>query len=329
MEPRIQYAKTSDGVSIAFATMGKGALPLVTLTSFLPNLELGLRIPGMRSAYERLSRNRMVVEYDGRGRGLSELNVSSFTLDELVLDLAAVVDHLKIERFALIAVLNAGTPAITYAVAHPERVSHLVLWNSYARGADYWEQPRQRAFRAMREADWQTFSEVFSSLFFGGREFASQIRDSATPEVYKAFMDATRGFDVTDLLPRVRCPTLVLYSAPEMAITDLDMSKALAARIPGARLAVIEGEPGAASEVVAEFLSGEGGAPQARLASPTRLQTILFTDIEGSTAMTQRLGDAKAREVMREHERITRECLRTHGGSEVKTMGDGFMASFG
>jgi len=330
MEPRIQYAKTSDGVSIAFATMGKGALPLVTLTSFLPNLELGLRIPGMRSAYERLSRNRMVVEYDGRGRGLSERNVSSFTLDELVLDLAAVVDHLKIETFALIALLNAGPPAITYAVAHPERVSRLVLWNSYAQGADYWEQPRQKAFRAMREADWQTYSETLSSLFFGGREFADQIREGATPEVYKAFMDATRGFDVTDLLPQVRCPTLVLH-APVMAMAYLDISKALATRIPGARLAVVEGNFGAVAEAVDEFLSEEpeeaatGAAPQVL----SGLVTILFTDVEGSTAMTQRLGDTKARELLREHERITRECLRAHGGSEVKTMGDGFMASFG
>ncbi|MDP2676046.1 MAG: adenylate/guanylate cyclase domain-containing protein [Dehalococcoidia bacterium] len=78
-----------------------------------------------------------------------------------------------------------------------------------------------------------------------------------------------------------------------------------------------------------QFLGiGEAAAGTAA-PTPSGLVTILFTDIEGSTAMTQRLGDAKAREVMREHERITRECLRAHGGSEVKTMGDGFMASFG
>src|SRR3989304_5405506 len=109
MEPRIQYATTSDGVSIAFATMGEGALPAVWVPSL--HSSLGWRIPRMRSGYERLSQDRLLVEYDGRGRGLSERNVSSFTLDELVLDLAAVVDHLKLERFALIAILNAGPPA--------------------------------------------------------------------------------------------------------------------------------------------------------------------------------------------------------------------------
>src|SRR3990170_5982210 len=303
MEPRIQYANPPDGVSIAFATMGEGALPAVTLPSFLPNLQLGWRIPGIRDAYQRLAKGRLVVDYDGRGRGLSERNVTTFTLDSFVLDLSAVVDHLKLEKFALVALLNAGPPAVAYAVAHPERVARLVLWNSYASGADYWEQPRQKAFRAMREADWQTFSETMARLA-GNADLAAPIRESATPDVYRAFMDATRGFDVTDLLPQVRCPTLVIH-APVMAMAYLDISKALATRIPGARLAVVEGNFGAVAEAVDEFLSEEpeeaatGAAPQVL----SGLVTILFTDIEGSTAMTQRLGDAKAREVLREHER--------------------------
>jgi pimeloyl-ACP methyl ester carboxylesterase len=329
MEPRTQYAKTADGVSIAFWTLGEGALPVVSLPSLLPALRVGWRIPDVRGAWERWAQDRMVVLYDGRGRGLSARNVTTFTLDALVLDLAAVVDHLELERFALSASLNAGPPAIAYAVAHPERVSRLVLWNSYARGADFWDAPRQRAFSAMREADWQTYSETLASLFFGGAEFAPLIRESATPGLYKAFIDATRRFDVTHLVPQVRCPTLVLH-APASAILDLDASSALASRMPDARLAVVEGDLGAVAAAIDEFLGeGEEAAPERQPASPFGLQTILFTDIEGSTAMTQRLGDAKAREVLREHERIVRECLREHGGSEVKTMGDGFMASFG
>jgi len=325
MEPRIQYAKTSDGVNIAFWTMGKGALPLVGLPYHLSDLRVASRIPEMRRALERMAQNRMLVHYDGRGRGLSERNVTAFNLDALVLDLAAVVDHLKLERFALLALLDGGPPAIAYAVAHPERVPRLVLWGSYARGADYWEQPQQKAFRAMREADWHTFSEAVARLV-GEAELAPQIREGTSPEVYKAFMDATRAFDVTRLLQQVRCPTLVLY-AP--AMTTRDISSALASHIPGARLVVVEGGLDAVAEAIDEFLSEESDAPERQPASPAGLQTILFTDIEGSTAMTQRLGDAKAREVLREHERITREALKSHGGAEVKTMGDGFMASFG
>ncbi|MDP2954814.1 MAG: alpha/beta fold hydrolase, partial [Longimicrobiales bacterium] len=331
MEPPIQYAKTSDGVSIAFATLGQGTPPLVVMRGFLFDLRLEWQIPGLRRLYERWAEKRMVVRYDGRGFGLSERNITTLSLDTFVLDLAAVVDHLKLQRFALSAISSAGPPAIAYAVAHPERVSRLVLWNAYAKGADFWEAPRWKAYRAMREADWQTYTETMSRLFLGSADVAALIREGTTPEqeVHKAFMDATRGFDVTHLVPQVCCPTLILHVSA-MALTSLETSRALASRIPGARLA-IEGEMEAGAAAIDEFLSEgqEGDAPERQPAAPAGLQTILFTDVEGSTALTQRLGDAKARELLREHERIVRECLRDHSGSEVKTMGDGFMASFG
>src|SRR3972149_3833756 len=137
MEPRIQYATTSDGVSIAFATLGQGTPPLVGMPLFvLANLQIEAQIPILRSANEHLAEKRMLVRYDARGFGLSERDVTPFSLDAFGLDLASVVDHLKLVRFGLFARLSAGPPAIAYAVAHPERVSRLVLWSSYASGAD-------------------------------------------------------------------------------------------------------------------------------------------------------------------------------------------------
>src|SRR3989304_3534436 len=98
MEPRIQYAKTADGVSIAFATLGQGARSLVFMPiSSLDSWRLGWQIPEMRRGYERLAKKRMLVRYDRRGFGLSERNITAFSLDTLVLDLAAVVDHLKLQ----------------------------------------------------------------------------------------------------------------------------------------------------------------------------------------------------------------------------------------
>jgi class 3 adenylate cyclase len=335
MEPRIQYAKTSDGVSIAFTTLGRGEPPLVvTPANPLFGLQLEWQVPGLRRLNERLAGKRMVVRYDSRGCGLSERNATSFTLDDLSQDLEAVVDHLRLEKFSLLAELHLGPPAVAYAIAHPERISHLVLWNSYARGADYWAVPQNRAYLAMRQAgEWQIYTEAISRLFFGTPEFGALIRESTTPELYGSFIDATVGFDVNRLLPEVRCPTLVLHT-PAMALTTLDISRALASHIPGARLVVVEGglEGGsdAMAEAIDEFLDeGEEAAVGVEPSEPGGFRTILFTDIEGSTALTQRLGDAKAREVLREHERIVREALAAHGGSEVKTMGDGFMASFG
>ncbi len=136
------------------------------------------------------------------------------------------------------------------------------------------------------------------------------------------------------MLSDVRCSALVLHRR-EMRLLSADVATGLASRIPDARLVMQEGEApapylGDLAQAIDEFLGeGEQTAAPVEPSPAAGLVTILFTDIEGSTAMTQRLGDAKAREVLREHERIVREALKAHGGSEVKTMGDGFMASFG
>jgi class 3 adenylate cyclase len=137
--------------------------------------------------------------------------------------------------------------------------------------------------------------------------------------------------DVTHLLPEISAPTLVLQH-PE---SHVDCSQLITSEIPHAELVRLAPGPLApwehaeAMRLIDEFL-GIGSTPEPLdRRSAAGFQTILFTDVEGSTALTDRLGDAAAREMMREHERITREALKAHGGSEVKTMGDGFMASFG
>ena len=163
------------------------------------------------------------------------------------------------------------------------------------------------------------------------RRLAEFVRESVTQESARRDYAAVREFDATEALPLVQAPTLVLQRK-QLRWPDLSIARSLAAAIPRAELVVLEGGYGWTGEqgveAVLDFLDGRA-APAAPPAEPGAFRTILFTDIEGSTAMTQRLGDAKAREVLREHERIVREALKAHGGSEVKTMGDGFMASFG
>jgi adenylate cyclase len=162
------------------------------------------------------------------------------------------------------------------------------------------------------------------------------MRESTTPEAAQAAFDATLDFDVSLLLPEIKCPTLVMHRR-EYRLVPVDIASRLASRIPNARLAVLEGASAApwlgdtegVLAVIDEFLGeGEEAAATPQPQEPGAFRTVLFTDIEGSTALTQRLGDVTARDVLREHERITREALKAHGGTEVKTMGDGFMASF-
>ncbi len=342
MEPRIQYAQTADGVNIAFWTLGEG-VPFVHLPWFrMSHIQLEWQIPEYRRWYEGLAERLRLVRYDGRGIGLSDRDVSDYSLDALVLDLEAVVDRLGLESFALAGFLHTGPVAIAYAVRHPERVSHLVLWCTYARGADYARSSQIQATRGFMGTDWELYTETLAHVRLGwsegarARQFAAMMRESITPEALQAHIDAFRELDITPLLAQVRPPTLVLHRR-HVSWLEVDVARRLAADIPNARLALLEGSSGApylgdvdaVLRAVYEFL-GEG-EPSVVAAQPSEagaLRTVLFTDVEGSTALTQRLGDAGAREVLREHERMVREALRSHGGSEVKTMGDGFMASF-
>ncbi len=340
MEPHIQYAKTKDGVSIAFSTFGEG-MPFVQMPFPFSHLQLNWEIPEFRSWDERLVKKWQLVRYDARGTGLSDRDVTDFSLDAGVRDLEAVVGRLRLERFDLFAPVLSGLAGIAYAAHHPERVSHLILWNSYARSVDLTGGPQAQALLQLANADWEMFTETFAHVAFGwsvGEEAhraAAVIRESVTQEWVQAFM-AAPDIDVTELLPQVRSPTLVLQRR-QIPIFSVDIARGLASRIPDARLALLEGtspalylgDTDAVFKAIDEFLGeGEEVAAGAEPTTVGTVHTILFTDVEGSTALTQRMGDARARELLRECERIVREALKSHSGSEVKTMGDGFMASF-
>jgi class 3 adenylate cyclase len=162
------------------------------------------------------------------------------------------------------------------------------------------------------------------------------MRESVTPEFMRVTATAWAEVDVTDLLTRVQAPTLVVHD-PQYPMLDVAVAKVLASQIPDARLVLLEGYAEALalgnieaiSVAIDEFLAGsENVASAPEGLSSDIVHTILFTDVEGSTSMTERLGDEKARDLLRQHERITREALTAHSGSEIKTMGDGFMISF-
>jgi class 3 adenylate cyclase len=146
-------------------------------------------------------------------------------------------------------------------------------------------------------------------------------------------MEALAGYEVTDLLPKVRVPTLVLHRRDDTAV-DVAQGRDIAAAIADATFVALEGrvhlpywgDTDALLEAIDDFLGKEQPPPAT---GESAVRALLFTDLVGHTEMMSRLGDHRGRDVLREHERITREVLSAHGGTEVKTMGDGFMASFG
>ncbi|MEX1158788.1 MAG: adenylate/guanylate cyclase domain-containing protein, partial [Thermomicrobiales bacterium] len=165
--------------------------------------------------------------------------------------------------------------------------------------------------------------------------FAAFYREAADPAVILRAMPAVYASDATEYLARVQCPTLVMHRRALPAVST-DVATQIASGIPGARLLLFDGTSplpfmGELVPVVAairEFLGDEAAAPARSASASEASVTILFTDMEGSTALTQRLGDASAQEVLRTHNRIVRAALSAHGGSEVKHTGDGLMVSF-
>jgi class 3 adenylate cyclase len=352
MEPRIQYAQTKDGVSIAYATVGQGP-PLVRVLGWFTHLEYERQMPDWERSMlgGLLAGNHLWVRYDGRGMGLSDRDVEDFSLDAKVKDLEAVINALQLERCAILGISEGGPTAIAYAVRHPDTVSHLILYGSFG-GSIFpdTEEGRQRAATMLNMvrlgwgSDLPAHRQFFTGTFIPDadgdtiRWFNEQQRVSASADNVRKLLEALLRSDVTSLLPEINTPTLVIHRRNEAAV-PFDRGRELASLIPGAQFLPLEGrnhlilpdepESEAFRKAIEEFLrEGEAEPETGKELPPSGLVTILFTDVEGSTALTQRLGDAKARELLREHERIVREALKAHGGSEVKTMGDGFMTSF-
>ncbi len=344
MEPRIQYAKTSDDVNIAYWTLGEGP-PLVHMQLAASNIQLEWQIPECRRWYERLAQNRLLVRHDPRGMGLSDRDIPDIldmSLEGALLDLEAVVDRLGLDKFALLGPMHSGPPAIAYAARHPERVSHLLLWCTYVRTSEWMRQPKVVASRSLLDKDWQFYTETLARVVLGwsegepARRFAELIRESVTPEYLQSAFRAIDGWDVSGLLPQVRSPTLVLHRRQNTL--GVDVARRLVSGISNARLALLEGDSGApylgdteaVLRAIDEFLIEDEPPREPAPDVPSGTAVILFADIVDSTGLTERLGDAAFREKARELDSSLRSFIRDNGGTPVegKLVGDGLMAVF-
>jgi len=338
-QPQIRYTKTSDGANIAYFAIGRG--PTLVYMPPMPwtHVELEWQVDDLRRGAEAVAHAGRYVRYDGRGFGLSDRSAHDFSLDAMVRDLEAVVDAIEPGSVALMATQWMAMPALQYASQRPDRVSALVLWLGVARGQDLGG--RLPALMDLARNDWEAYKELVShSLGFEKTSAHQAMRrvadEAATKDAFLEFIDAARRWEVSALLPAIQTPTLVL-GRREFRDVPIEAIRDLAASLPNAELVTLEGSAMAATTpdvaaAIAVFFGriARAGAPEPASTAPSfaGFRTILFTDLVGHTEMMRRLGDEKGREVLREHERITRDLLKEHGGAEVKTMGDGFMASF-
>jgi class 3 adenylate cyclase len=292
---------------------------------------------------DRLAEEWTLVEFDARGVGLSASEDVDHSLDACVADIEAVADATGLDRFAIFAQFLTGPMAIAYAARHPERVSHLILWCSFAKSNDYRVSPQALAARAVgTDSDWRTLSEALWGPAFGRSQrdlfhrFVDVVVSHVTRKEHESGSRISYADDVTGLLPSVETETLVIHR--EESLVPSAFGRPVAATLPNARLLAIDGDSvipflGNGDLVLGTIRDFIGPAAPAEAeptgqVAPSDFRSILFTDVEASTALTDRFGDAKARDLLREHERLTRDALAAHGGTEIKTMGDGFMASF-
>jgi class 3 adenylate cyclase len=342
MELRMQYATASDGVRIAYGTAGRG--PWLIRVPSVPFAHAQLEWQSGSNFFDQLAANWTVVQFDPRGTGLSDRDVQDLSLEARIRDLEAVVDRVGAETFALHGIGWAGPVVVTYGIAHPERVTHLILDDAQVRIEDFMNIPQIRALDQLT-GDWDSFLEFLVFAMYGkGRDESGPeiefLRAAATADDARRIFAHARGDDVTDLLPKITQPTLIVQHAGLRQ--NVDGAREMAVRIPNARLVMLGGgvqdDTGRIVAEIADLLGTEAAPVPHRHddehdhdhehADRGGVRTILFTDVVEHTAMMRRLGDEKGRDVLREHEQITRDILRAHSGAEVKSMGDGFMASF-
>lgn len=335
-EPSYRFIAASDGTRLAYCAHGDGP-PLLFVRGWVSHLELMWGDRDYRTYWAALARKLRVYRFDARGNGLSDRDPEHLDLDSLLLDVEAVADAAGLDRFVLYGASFGGVIATAYAALHPERVSHLVVCGGYARGADLFPDGSQDDFlatlRKVPAAGGLLLSRA-TSPEPDDRAFAraDRVWRSVTPETAARLYGVGFAMDITELAPRVTCPTLVMHRRSARVMT-VDLGRQLAALIPGAEFVSFEGKAhnpwegdqdqtlGAIGRFLGLDLVSQKGEEDLPL-------TVLFTDMEGSTLLTQRLGDAAAQEILRRHNGVVRQAVARHGGEEIKHTGDGIMASF-
>jgi len=334
MEPRIQYAKTSDGVNIAFATAGDGP-PLVVMQA-LGFAHAELVWEAFANIMQPLASNFRTVWYDARGTGLSDRDAIDFSIEAMVRDFEAVVAGIGFDSFVLAAWTSAAPVAVTYATEHPESVSRLILCDGWARFSDYSQTPAYQAFVQLRDTDWKILTEATLEALWAvedpayGRRFAEFLRACVEPEAFRAAFDAQPGYDVTALLPKIIAATLVVHNKNNPWFPTA-VGQRIAADIPNARLVLIDDITySPVPKLIEEFVLAEHGREQPPATLPSGTAIVLFVDIVDSTVLTERLGDAAFREKARAVAAALRSIIAEHGGRTIEgpTLGDGVLATF-
>jgi class 3 adenylate cyclase/pimeloyl-ACP methyl ester carboxylesterase len=344
MVPTTRYVRSGEA-TIAYQVAGEGPLDLLFLPGWISQIEQLWEASALRRFLERLAVFSRLILFDRRGSGLSDSAGEPYTLEQEARDALAVLDAAGSERAALLTYGLGGPAGVLLAAERPERVGALIMYASVARTT--WAADYEWAMTVDERAQW-TEHTIAAWGEVGGPGlpvlapsmaedpalagwFARLQRLAASPSAAHVLLSTASDLDVRDVLPRIHVPTLVLHRSGEQA-WDPRHSRYLAEHISGARHVELEGvdslpfigDSNAIIEEIEEFLTGA----RSRGDRTRALLTVMFTDIVDATARAAALGDSRWRDLLGEHDAQVREQLTRFGGREVKTVGDGFLATF-
>jgi class 3 adenylate cyclase len=343
-QPKPSYARNGD-VNIAYQVIGDGPLDLLFIPPFVSHLDLYWASPEIAAFLRRLASFSRLILFDKRGTGLSDPVAEVGTLEDRMEDARAVLDACNSRRAALFGLSEGGPMSLLFAATYPERTTALVMFGAYAKlvaGADYFPEFREAglvrlaAFRDALENHWgegeMTAMFMPSAAQNAGalRAFGTFERAAASPAMVLAQQRLSEKIDVRQVLPIITTPTLVLHRTDDFV--PVGYGRYIAEHVPEARFEELagndhlpwDGDSHAVLEEVEEFLTGvrHGVEPDRMLA------TVLFTDIAASTELASTLGDQRWRLLLESHDEVVRRQLTAFRGREIKTLGDGFLATF-
>jgi class 3 adenylate cyclase/pimeloyl-ACP methyl ester carboxylesterase len=339
-----RYARNGD-VSLAYDVFGEGERDILVTFGWIGSFQTAWEVPAHARWLERLTTLGRVIMWDKRGTGLSERLPPDRlpTLEERMDDMRVVLDAAGSEHAVAFGISEGGSLSATFAAAHPDRVSGLIILGGAARMVaddDYDWAPSREAADAFTRQVGETFGDNGWML----KLWAPTLADDplaqeqwnrtmvlgGTPSTAMAWLDMVNDTDVRDVLPAIRVPTLVLHRDADR-IMPVQHGRYLAEHIPNARYVELPGadhlwwlDGDAILDEIGSFLTGARAAP----ATDRVLATVLFTDLVDSTTRAAELGDRRWRDLVEAHDGLVRARLERHRGTEVKTLGDGFLATF-
>jgi len=342
MQPETRYAKSGD-VHIAYQVIGDGPIDLVWVPGWVSHVEYQWENPATARALSRLASFSRLILFDKRGTGLSDRVPESAlpTLEQRIDDVRAVMDAAGCERAALFGTSEGGPMSLLFASTYPARTTALILYGSYPTRRWTPDCPwgvtaeQQASYEELVERDWGKGGDVDirnpSASERERQSFATFARMAASPGAALALLRMNFQIDVRPILPAIRVPTLILHRVGDQRV-NVGGSRYMAQHIPGAKYVELPGtdhswdtgDQDAILDDIEEFLTGALHPVE----SERVLATVLFTDIVGSTERLAELGDRRWRELLEDHFRLARRELGRHRGREVKTTGDGLLATF-